>query len=54
MKISGDTRFFFELDLFEQLVIARALMVAGIEGDDYERAINSRVCDLEDTIGAWA
>jgi len=30
--------------------VARALVLAGIGGDDFARAMNSRLCDLEDTI----
>lgn len=34
----------------KQAEIAEALHRAGIGGDDFERAMNSRLCDLEDTI----
>lgn len=33
----------------QQEIIA-ALLIAGIDGDDLERALDGRVCDLEDTI----
>ena len=33
-----------------QQEIVLALLIAGIEGDDLERALDGRVCDLEDTI----
>lgn len=33
-----------------QLEIARRLRNAGICGDDFDRAMNSRLCDLSDTI----
>lgn len=35
--------------------IIRDLVAIGIEGDDLERAMNSRLCDLEDTleIAGW-
>lgn len=38
-----------------QQEIILALLMAGIDGDDIERAMDGRVCDLEDTIdiGAW-
>lgn len=29
------------------------LVAKGIEGDDLERAMNSRLCDLEDTLEDW-
>lgn len=34
----------------EQLQILEALQIAGIEGEDLERAMAGRICDLEDTI----
>ncbi len=33
-----------------QIEIARRLRAVGINGDDFERAMNSRLCDLIDTI----
>lgn len=49
----NDTRFYDELDFYEQLIVARALMSAGIEGEDFDRAVTSRVCDLADTVEIW-
>lgn len=36
--------------------IARELIRAGVHGEDFKRAMNSRLCDLEDTIDVrrWA
>ena len=33
-----------------QREIAEELERVGIEGEDFERAMSSRVCDLEDTV----
>lgn len=34
----------------EKLQVIELLVGAGISGDDLRRAMNSRVCDLEDTV----
>ena len=44
------TRYVFELPVLEQLVISIRLLMAGITDEDHERAMNGRICDLEDTI----
>ena len=44
------TRYIWELSVEEQQQIASALVEAGIFGEDFERAMDGRVCDLEDTI----
>jgi len=44
------TRHIWTLPQDEQAAIMTALLLAGIEGDDLERAMDSRVCDLENTI----
>ena len=44
------TRFVWELPAHVQREILSALVEAGIEPHDIERAMNSRLCDLEDTI----
>ena len=49
------TRYIWTMPTGEQCEIMHALMLAGVEGDDLERAMDSRLCDLEDTIeiGRW-
>lgn len=44
------TRYIWTLSQDEQAAIYTALLLAGIEGEDLELAMNGRVCDLEDTI----
>lgn len=44
------TRYIWSLTQEEQAVIYTALLLAGIEGEDLELAMNGRICDLEDTI----
>ena len=44
------TRFIYTLPQSIQQEIYLALLLAGIEGEDLELAMSSRVCDLEDTI----
>lgn len=44
------TRYIWELTTIEQQRIASALVEAGIFGEDFERAMDGRICDLEDTI----
>lgn len=45
-----DTRYICTLPEHERARIELALMEAGIEGDDLRRAMESRVCDLADTV----
>lgn len=49
------TRYIWTLPQQVQQEIYIALLMAGVEGEDVERAMDGRVCDLEDTIdiGAW-
>lgn len=49
-KRTQSTEFICTLPKDEQDRIHNALVDVGIDGDDLERAMNSRVCDLEDTI----
>ena len=44
------TRYIWTLSQDEQAAIMTALLLAGIEGDDLELAMDGRICDLEDTI----
>jgi len=44
------TRYIWTLSEFQQAAIMAALLLAGIEGNDLELAMNGRICDLEDTI----
>ena len=44
------TRYIWTLSQREQQEIYLALLMAGIEGEDLELAMDGRVCDLEDTI----
>lgn len=44
------TRYIWELPVEIQQEIASALVEAGIFGADFERAMDGRVCDLEDAI----
>lgn len=44
------TRYIWTLSQAEQAAIMHALLLAGIEGEELEIAMNGRVCDLEDTI----
>ena len=44
------TRYIWTLAASERFAIAMALINAGIGGDDFERAMGGRICDLEDTI----
>lgn len=43
-------RYIATLNHEEQMRIREALLIAGIDGEDIERAMNGRICDLEDTI----
>lgn len=43
-------RYIFTMSHEEQAQIIEALHIAGIDGEDLERAMNGRICDLEDTI----
>ena len=49
------TRYIWTLSRAEQAAIMTALILAGVEGEDLSRAMDGRVCDLEDTIdiGEW-
>lgn len=44
------TRYIWSLSVEEQQLIYERLLLAGIEGEDLELALDGRVCDLEDTI----
>lgn len=44
------TRYIWTLPQEVQCEILHKLLLAGIEGEDLERAMDGRVCDLEDTI----
>ena len=44
------TRYIWTLPQQEQQEIYNRLVMAGIEGDDLELAMDGRICDLEDTI----
>ena len=44
------TEYIWLLPTEEQCEIITKLVLAGIEGEDLERALDGRVCDLEDTI----
>jgi len=44
------TRYIWALPRDEQERIYAALLMAGIEGEDLELAMDGRICDLEDTI----
>ena len=44
------TEYIWRLPRSVQSEIMLALDLAGIEGEDFERAMDSRLCDLEDTI----
>lgn len=44
------TRYIWTLTAEEQAAIMTALLLAGIEGEDLELAMDGRICDLEDTI----
>lgn len=44
------TKFIWTLPQDVQCEIRHALILAGIEGEDVERAMDSRLCDLEDAI----
>ena len=44
------SHYVLQLPLHEQLVIAKRLRAADITGEDFERAMCSKVIDLEDTI----
>lgn len=44
------TRYIWMLPQDEQQAIYQALLIAGIEGEDLERAMDGRIIDLEDTI----
>ena len=44
------TRYICTLTTKQQAAIMAALLLAGIEGNDLELAMNGRICDLEDTI----
>lgn len=50
-----DTRYICTLPEHERARIELALMEAGIDGADFDRAMCSRVCDLADAIeiGGW-
>lgn len=44
------TRYIWTLPEQERREILAALLGAGIGGEDLERALDGRICDLEDTI----
>lgn len=44
------TRYIWTLPVSMQQEIYQALLLAGVEGEDLERAMDGRICDLEDTI----
>lgn len=44
------TRYVCTLPGIEQKLIELALLDAGLSDEDAERGMNSRICDLEDTI----
>lgn len=44
------TRYIWTLSQEEQQLIYERLLMAGIDGEDVERAMDGRICDLEDTI----
>lgn len=44
------TRYIWTLPGEVQREILNDLLLAGIEGEDVERAMDGRLCDLEDTI----
>lgn len=44
------TEYIWLMSQDEQCAIMHELVLAGIEGDDLERAMDGRLCDLEDTI----
>ena len=44
------THYIWTLPANEQREIYARLVMAGIEGEDLELAMDGRVCDLEDTI----
>lgn len=50
------TRYIFELSAAERFAIVVELINADVSGEDFERAMSGRVCDLEDTIDVrrWA
>ena len=44
------TRYIWTLSAEEQQLIYERLLTAGIIDEDLERAMDGRICDLEDTI----
>lgn len=44
------TRYIWTLPVSMQQEIYQALLLAGVEGEDLELAMDGRICDLEDTI----
>jgi len=44
------TSYVWALSQEEQVEIMHRLILAGIDGEDLERAMDGRVCDLADTI----
>lgn len=49
----GDTRFIVTLSHDEQWEIYTRLLHAGVSGEDIARAMNGRVCDIEEVL-AWS
>ena len=47
---ANDTRYVNTIHPIEKLAITVALVAAGVSLDDLYRALDSRVCDLADTI----
>lgn len=45
-----ETRYICTLDSASQRKIASRLIAEGINGDDFQMAMESRLCDLADTI----
>lgn len=44
------TRYIWTLPVSMQQEIYQALLLAGVEGEELEIAMDGRICDLEDTI----
>lgn len=51
--VECSTRYVSSLPRMIQSWVIRDLVVEGIGEDDIERALNSRLCDLEDTLKGW-
>lgn len=48
------TKYIFQLPVQKQKEILSLLEMMGISQEDIDRALNSRLCDLEDTIGNFS